>query len=443
MNSVIASISNREWASLIWFAALVAYVIYNESTRERLGHLIKTFFQPVLIVPLLMATLYGAGEIYLLDRIGWWSIDNFKTTVLWCVTFAFATMFEVATAKNRKAGLGKITRDLVTVTGVLVFITELYSFDLWIELVALPLVTLIYLMAEMAKYKPEHAQVAKLFGGLSALIGFSYLGFSVWKTVEAGREAATWANALEFLIPVALSLGFLPFLYVWRTYIAYNEMFTTISIFGIDKKLVPYARWLAVTRIRSDLDLLERWRKSIQASRPKSKPELKHTLIALFALREREADPPAVPPQDGWSPYLAIQFMGGMGIETGYYHHSFEDDWFAQSSMRELGEGSGFKNNITYYVNGTEHAVTSMKIKLNVNALAAAEEAENVFINQAMHLLEQAVSFDAVERISLRIATLHPFVEEIPYGAVTLTREDFANIRGGYERVFEIKRGQS
>lgn len=442
VSSIIASVSNREWASFIWLLGFIVWIACYKPTRISLGQLLKSLFKPVLIVPMVIAAVYVVGEIYLLDRVGWWSIGNLKTTALWLITFAFVTMFEVATVKNRKAGLGKITRDIVTVTGVLVFITELYSFSLPVELAALPLVTIIYVMAEMAKFKPEHAAVARLFGCLSTLIGLSYIGFSVWKSVEAGRDAATWAVALEFLVPITLSLGFLPFLYIWRTYVAYNETFTTISIFGIDKSLVPHARWLAVTRIRHDLNLLERWRQSIQSARPTNKTELRNTLTALLALKEREAALPVVQPQHGWSPYLAIQFMAGMSVETGYYHQSFDDEWFAQSPMRELGEGFGLKNSLAYYVNGTERAVTSVKIKLNINDPATAEPAENLFLIQAMHLLEHAVSLDAVERLTNQIASLEPFDADIPFGAVILTRDEFTGIKGGYDRIFEIRRGR-
>jgi hypothetical protein len=134
--------------------------------------------------------------------------------------------------------------------------------------------------------------------------------------------------------------------------------------------------------------------------------------------------------------------MAGMSIETGYYHQSFEDEWFAQSPMHELGDGFGLKNNLAYYVNGTEHAVTSVKIKLNVNDPATAEPVENLFVTQAMHLLEQAVSFDAVERLNLQIALLEPFEAKIPFGNVSLTRDEFSGLKGGYDRIFEIKRGQ-
>jgi len=375
---------------------------------------------------------------------GWWSVANLKTTILWLVTFAFVTMFEVATAKNRKAGLGKITAEILSVAVLVTFIAELYSFPLIVELIALPFVTIVVLMAEMAKHKPEHALVGKLMGCLSGLIGFSYIGFSLWKSIELWRDTFTRANWLELVIPIILSVAFLPFLYAWRIYVAYNEIFTTISIFGIDRALVPYARWLAITRIRADLDLLERWRRSIQSARPANKVELKHTLTALLALKEREAAPPTVPPKEGWSPYLAMQFLADVGVETGHYIHRYEDEWGASSPMRELGKGDGiWRNNIAYYINGTQHAATVLKVKLNVNVTADRTEAENVFILHAMHLLEHAVSFDAVERFKLQIASLEDFQADIPFGLVSLSRENFDGgaIKGGYSCMFTVRRG--
>ena len=442
MNAIISSITAREIASAIWLAAFLVVVSIHKPTRERLGSVFKAPFQPILLIPLAIGAVYGAAEIYLLERLGWWSVANLKTTIVWLFTFAFVTMFEVATAKYRKAGLGKITAEILSVAGILTFITELYSFPLWVEVAALPFVAAIAIMGMMANQRPEHAQVAKLMGCLSVLIGLSYMGFSLWKTYQLWSETATLANALELAIPILLSLGFIPFLYAWRVYVAYSDAFATISVFGIDESLMAYARWLATTRIRGDLELLERWRRAIQIARPRDRAELKHSLDVLLALKEREAAPPVVQPKDGWSPYLAMQFLADYGVETGHYHHSFEDEWFACSPPREIGGGVNLPNNLAYYIDGTEHAATALKVKLNVNYPEEASEAEDMFIVHAMHLLEQAISLDAVERLKSRIATLETFEIEIPFGRASLRREDFVGgIKGGYSRYFEIRRG--
>lgn len=444
MNAIINSISDREIASAIWLAVFGAFVLINRTTRNSVSALMKALLQPALIMPLLIAALYATAEIFLLKYIGWWSLANLKTTILWLMAFAFVTMFEVATAKNRKAGLGKITAEILSVAVLVTFIAELYSFPLIIELIAIPLVTMVFLIAEMAKHKPEHAQVAKLMGCLLSLIGLFYIGFSLWKSVEQWGDAFSWANWLELIIPIILSIAFLPFLYWWRTYVAYNEMFAAISTFAIDKELIAYARWLAITRIRTNLDLLKRWRKSIQSTRPANKAELKHTLMALLALKQREEAPPSVPPSEGWSPYLAMQFLADMGVETGHYSHRYENEWGASSPMRELGKGDGiWRNNIAYYIDGTEHAAKVLKVKLNINVSSDRTEAEDLFTLHAMHLLEQALSFDAVERLKMQIASLNDFQADIPFGSVSLTRQDFEGgaIKDGFSRMFTLRRG--
>lgn len=442
MNEIIQSVSERERAALIWLTVIIVALNVKKPIRDSFGGVLRAFFQMRIVVPLLLAALYATGEIYLLRQIGWWSIANSKSTVLWLITFAFVAMFEVVSIKDHKVGLVKITRDVVTVTSAFLFITELHSFSLPVEIVALPCVTFLALLAEVAKLNPEHAPVSKLLNAVLGLIGLSYFGFSLWMTVEKFDETITWANALEFLIPILLSAGFLPFLYAWRIYIGYNSVFVTISISGLDEGLVAYARWLAITRIRNDLDMLERWRKAIQSTRPSTKAELRHSLESLQALKLREASPPTVLPKDGWSPYLAMQFMADMGFDTGHYHHCFDTEWIASSTTREIGEGSIWNNNLTYCIEGHEHAATTLKFKLNINNPANSQEAEEMFIIGCAHLLEQGASIDAVERMKLQIAGLETFSEEIPFGNVALSQDDFiGGIKGGYSRKFEIRRG--
>lgn len=442
MNALLATVNTREAATAFWFVVVAALVVFHRPTRPSAIGVLKAFAKPVLLAPLAIAAFYAAVEISALQGLGLRFVPNLKTTILWLVTFAFVTMFEVATAKDRPASLGKITRDVVSVTAMLVFITGLHTFPLIVELIALPLVTVIALTGVVAKHRPEHAAVARLLGCMTAAIGFSYFGFSLLKTVEQWQKAVTWTTVSEFVIPVLLSLGFLPFLYGWRTYVAYSSMFTTIGIFGIESHLVPYTRRLAMTRIRGDIVLLDRWRKALQTSRPSNKAKLKHSLEALHALAKREKSPPTVQPKDGWSPYLAMQFMADLGVETGHYHSSFDDEWFASSPMREFGNEATWRNNIAYYIDGSEQAASTLKIKLNVNDPGEAREAEDMFIVHALHLLEQAVSLDAVERLKSPVALLDDFEADIPFGKVTLEREVFVGgIPGGYSRIFSVRRG--
>jgi hypothetical protein len=240
MNEIIQSVSNREWAALLWFVVLLVAINVKADIRRSFFGVLRAFCQPMIVGPLFLAAIYAAGEIFLLWRFDWWSIANLKSTVLWLVTFACVGMFEIVSIKDHKVGLWKIARDIITITVIFLFITELHSFPLVVEIVALPIVTFLVIMNEVAKLKPEHAPVSKFLGTIVGLIGISYFAFSIWTTTAKFAETATWANALEFLIPIALSVGFLPFLYAWRVWVAYNSTFATISISGLPERLVPY-----------------------------------------------------------------------------------------------------------------------------------------------------------------------------------------------------------
>lgn len=442
MEEIFNSVSNRECASLIWLTLFIIAISVSNSVRSSFGNVLRSFMQPLIVVPLLLAACYATLEVYLLAQMDWWSITNLKTSAIWVITFAFVGMFEVGSMKQGKSSLRKIARDIFSTTMFLTFILELKTFSLSVEMMAVPAVTFVALLAATAKLQREHAPVDKLLGWILLLIGTFYVGHSLWLSYVEWQQTATCATALEFFIPIMLSVGFLPFLYAWHVFVAYNAAFATISIFGLDEKLLPYARWLAITRIRGDTEFLERWRQSIQRSRPVNKAELKHSLVTLRALVEREKAPPVVQPIDGWSPYLAMQFMADYGIETGHYHHSYDDEWCASSSMREIGEGVIWKNNIAYYIEGNEHAVTTLKLKMNINDLTNPQEAEGMFINWCMHLLEQAVSFDAIDRMKMQIVELKNFESEIPFGKVQIMRDNFlGGITGGYSRKLVISRG--
>ncbi|QCB38541.1 hypothetical protein E5554_12295 [Sphingobium sp. PAMC28499] len=130
MSDIWTSITNREIAAVFWFGVFLAVVLVGRDTRQGLAGVLRAFFNPIIVLPLTFAAIYASGEIYVVGKFGWWSLANLKTTVVWLVTFAFVTMFEVVSAKIRKGGLSRITREILTVATVLTFITELQSFPL-------------------------------------------------------------------------------------------------------------------------------------------------------------------------------------------------------------------------------------------------------------------------------------------------------------------------
>lgn len=139
-----------------------------------------------------------------------------------------------------------------------------------------------------------------------------------------------------------------------------------------------------------------------------------------------------------------MQFLADMGVEMGHYNHRYEGEWGALSPPRELDDGHDvWCDNIAYYIEGTELAATVLKIKLYINATSDRTEAEDIFVLYAMHLLEQAVGFEAAERLKMQIALLKDFQADIPFDRCRwrVTTSSAARSRMGTRAFFTAKCG--
>lgn len=426
--------SNREIATLIWLAVLILWAMRNQQVRSSFANLARVFLQPLILVPLALAALYISGWITIFERVQIWTPANLKTTILWAISFAFATMLDINRVSGDRTFFGKAVREAIGITAVLTFIIEFYSFSFPVEMIAIPALTLLGMMHLVSGHRPEHAAVGRILGGLLSLIGLVYLGYSLYRTVADLAAFATLDTLREFGIPILLTVCFLPFLYLLVLYAVYERVFVGLRWSIKDDRLRRSAKWRAFFTFGPRLRLLERWAQSVGRFTPNNRAELRQSFAEIKMLAKREADPPPVPREDGWSPYAAKNFLSAEGLPTRDYHRSFEDEWFAGSGYLELGGGI-IANNMAYYLNGNENAVTELKLKLNINSPAEPVEAETRFREICRILLAQALGESAAQIVMGKILALEDFNTNLAGKSVALSKEEWhGGIKGGYSR---------
>lgn len=438
MTELLKQLSNREIATLIWIGLFLIWMLIMPKIRQSLGSVIKDFCQPVILRVVVMAALYIMGTIWLLHRRDIWSTDFIYSTLTWAITFALVAMFEAHKLASDKRHMGKIIRDVINVTAVLMFIVELHSFSLAVEMIALPVLTFITLMHEMAKMREEHAAVEKLLGAILAIVGLSYFAISLWQTWAGYEEIDGLDTLRSFIIPVLLSLLFLPFLFGLGVYMAYERIFASLS-FWMDKNLLKYSKWKAAIRCRTNLDYLERWQRAAQRERPETKEAIRKLFQDVEAVLKREKSPPEVEPKDGWSPWSAKDFMRAFGLETRDYHQRYEGRWFAETNLKPIGKGFP-RNNIGYYIEGQASCAKQLKLRLNVDAPDDDEEARALFAQAALFLLLKASQSVPTKRIERKIEALEDFeIASAPY-TISLKKDDWSReTRPEYDLVFKVE----
>ena len=112
-------------------------------------------------------------------------------------------------------------------------------------------------------------------------------------------------------------------------------------------------------------------------------------IIQEIYRHEREAEtPPEVDPSEGWSPYLAREFLKDHGLRTGDYHQHYDNDWWAESEFVDLDDGV-LPNKASFYMFGSRDVVHRLKLKTHIMRDQETPETLINFLTIAQALLAQ------------------------------------------------------
>ena len=197
------------------------------------------------------------------ERIGFWDITALKDTIFWIFGIAFIMFINLNKAANDEKYFRNTIIDSIKIIIVLEFIINLYSFNLIVELIFVPIVVLIAMMSGFSSIKPEYEQVNVFLGYLLGLIGIVLLIFTFYQIVIDFREFASLKNLRDFLLPIFFTVALLPITYLLALFIKYEDIFARIDIANKNKDLTRYAKQRIFLACHFNLRKLNRFSKNI------------------------------------------------------------------------------------------------------------------------------------------------------------------------------------
>jgi hypothetical protein len=115
-------------------------------------------------------------------------------------------------ASKKNLQIKRILLDAFKLIVLLEFIINLYSFSYITEMILLPILVFIVLLISFAERNPEHQIVANFLNLVLAIWGIYVLYFSIQQIQIHINEISTIQTALDFLLPIWLTVFYLPFL---------------------------------------------------------------------------------------------------------------------------------------------------------------------------------------------------------------------------------------
>lgn len=172
-------------------------------------------------------------------RLALWNVTLTKGTLLWTLGSAAVLFFNCTQAASDPRFF---RRTMVATIGVAVFVEffmNLYVMSLPMELVLQFVLIVLSLLAAVGGIKPEHKPAKVLCEVLLAAIGFALFMYTVRQVYLGWGGIDGRSLLLEFALPIWLTAGLLPFLYILSFYVVYDAAFRGINWATADRR----SRW--------------------------------------------------------------------------------------------------------------------------------------------------------------------------------------------------------
>ncbi|QBI21767.1 hypothetical protein ER308_20875 [Egibacter rhizosphaerae] len=214
-------LDNRDLASLLLMGVFLLTAFSRRRVRESFSDVARAFLRPIILVPLVLLVGHVAGLIYLGFALGIWDAELMRPTVAWFLT-AVVAFFSIDKAQRDPRFVRKVGLRTVGIAVTLEFIANLYVLSLGWEIALAVVGVVLVLLAAVASTRPEHRPVATAAEALLGLLGLGVIGYSVRQLVINWSDVDRGGLALEFLLPIWMTLGLLPLLYVFALYAGYE-----------------------------------------------------------------------------------------------------------------------------------------------------------------------------------------------------------------------------
>jgi len=254
--------NTREKAVIIWLLIFFVWALSQKNIRSSFWIVIKALFQRKILV-LIMAMLFYTGlTVFILSETGIWEFYLIKDTIFWIFGSAFVLLMNSNKATQDEHHFKKIILDNLKLILIIEFIINRYTFSLWIELIMVPVIFVIVVMSVVAGMKKEYISVKKVIDFILSAFVILLIVFAPVKILGDYQAFASLENLRVITLPPLLTLAYIPFLYLFALFMAYENLFIRLDILlKKDHKLAKFAKQKVFALCHVNLYKLNRFSK--------------------------------------------------------------------------------------------------------------------------------------------------------------------------------------
>lgn len=244
--------STRELATAFWVGAILIAVgmaiVTNKKIRQGFIGVLKCFFNRKLRKLWKIYFLYIGIITLMFSRSPIWKNIYLKDIILWTLFSGLTICMNAVAGEADEKYISKVLKDNIRFTVVTEFLLSTFTFSFWVELIIIPITTVIVLFDTVAEHKSDAIAVHKLLQDVMAFAGLCVILQTVRVGILEYRELNVINTLVSFFIPIVYLLLVTPLEYAFELYSKYEMLFIQMHFKEPRDKKVKRKRHLKVIK---------------------------------------------------------------------------------------------------------------------------------------------------------------------------------------------------
>ena len=245
--------STRELATAFWVGAILIAVgmaiVTNKKIRQGFIGVLKCFFNRKLRKLWEIYFLYIGIITLMFSRSPIWKNIYLKDIILWTLFSGLTICMNAVAGEADEKYISKVLKDNIRFTVVTEFLLSTFTFSFWVELIIIPITTVIVLFDTVAEHKSDAIAVHKLLQDVMAFAGLCVILQTVRVGILEYRELNVTNTLVSFFIPIVYLLLVTPLEYAFELYSKYEMLFIQMHFKEPSDKKVRRKRHLKVIKV--------------------------------------------------------------------------------------------------------------------------------------------------------------------------------------------------
>ena len=248
----MSAFSTRELATAFWTGIILVAVgmaiVTNKKARKSFIEVLKCFFGRKLRTLWEIYLLYIGIITFLFSRLPIWESIYLKDIIIWTFFSGLTICINAVAGEADEKYIFKVLKDNIRFTMVTELLLSTFTFGFWVEVIIIPIITVIVLFDTVAEHKSDAIAVHKLLQDVMAFAGLCVILQTVRVGILEYRELNVTNTLVSFFIPIVYLLLVTPLEYAFELYSKYEMLFIQMHFKEPSDKMVQRKRHLKVIK---------------------------------------------------------------------------------------------------------------------------------------------------------------------------------------------------